>query len=573
MELRIRNLIAIEELEHEIQVGATLITGKNSAGKTSVAKVIGALASLDGNPYHLSAASSPALVQRGSTEGYAALDQVEWHVPGGINIPPGGGPWMRAPEHAVGLVRFTAAQKNKKDRAALWEELFLPDDPRSILEPVWELPEKQLDVVIKEIESKGWEAAVKIYSDLRLEAKQKWQRITGKPRHGNKLATSWTPEHWTPELMHANRQELETKVVDLRDLRRSLEVQNAVTQHEIDEAARIRDEELPQVIQRGKEAKADLDAKEETAKAVGLRHGKASKAESAVHEKMLETGRKIRAIEEAQVTPLVCPHCEGELVMNANGDLQKHTQERVDTSILKREYAKHEKAYAAKNAETRKIREELDEADEKHKEAIRAHSAVVSEYKTLKAASEKADLEANEQDQERVEKVDEEIDSAKKDLDSYDAYHSALQHHESVVEYDAVCELLGPNGARSGIMQESMKKVNSIFDVIRERTGWEQVRVSRDYVLTSDGIEMPLTSDNEALKAMWSCQIACGLLSKAEIIVLDKADLLKDESWQGLVDMVNGICAKQPAMRIVVCATSAELPDPNWDYLHIEKNA
>ena len=131
-ELSISNLFCYAEATIDFEPGPTLITGKNSSGKTSLAYIIGALVSHSQNPAGLSAASAKAYVRDGSIEGSALLDGVEWAPPGGLTIPIGAKP--SAPPHAVGLVDFFKG-RTKNDRAKVWEGMFLPEDPESILRP------------------------------------------------------------------------------------------------------------------------------------------------------------------------------------------------------------------------------------------------------------------------------------------------------------------------------------------------------------------------------------------------------------------------------------------------------
>ena len=198
MKFKIENIYGFEDIEFEINEGATLITGENSAGKTSIAKIIAALVSRDGNPSHLSGASRKEYIRDGAVEGIATFnDTVSWRPKQGISAPPKTD--REAGPHSVGLVSFLVG-RGQGDRAKIWEGLLLPSDPRTLLEPHWTLPKAQLNTILDTIEKSGWEDAAKLYDGQRKECKRRWVQITGAGAYGANKAAEWRPQGWTVNL-------------------------------------------------------------------------------------------------------------------------------------------------------------------------------------------------------------------------------------------------------------------------------------------------------------------------------------------------------------------------------------
>ena len=141
-------------------------------------------------------------------------------------------------------------------------------------------------------------------------------------------------------------------------------------------------------------------------------------------------------------------------------------------------------------------------------------------------------------------------------LDVFKQLSEAKMNHDNVVEMDKICTLLGPNGARAKVMEKAMDKVRKILALIQSITGWEQIGLLSDYGITANGRPIKLTADNEKLKAQWSMQIASAILTQSQWVVLDKADTLRDESWAGLVLLMDRIATRYENLKIVVCGTS-----------------
>ena len=71
--LQVDSVLCHAALSEEIMPGVTLVTGKNTSGKTSLARILAALTAHDPNPAHVSAAQTKVYVQDGVLEGLSLI--------------------------------------------------------------------------------------------------------------------------------------------------------------------------------------------------------------------------------------------------------------------------------------------------------------------------------------------------------------------------------------------------------------------------------------------------------------------------------------------------------------------
>lgn len=559
-QLEVTNVLYHGSLSHEFRPGVTLVTGKNTSGKSSLAKIIGALVTHDANPGHVSAAATKDYVTDGALEGQARLDDVVWRPPAGISSPPDQGP-LSTPQ-AAGLIDFRV-NRVVKQRAELWEGLFLPSDPMAILRPRWQLPEAQLVAVVEIINTQGWEKASGIYEDRRREAKRRWQQITGARLYGKRVASTWTPKNWREELEGKSEADLQSEVVDLRDRLQALGVRQTIEQSRIDEANRVLAEDIPA-------AERDLsDAQTQY---------RAASADYQAHRKHLTEMQDLRESHKRELSrltqileakaPYECPHCQKGLQLSAGqvvaweapsgAEIEKATTDR-DTFMGN---------LAEVEAELGVQGQAMDGVSAEVNTAAGRVSQIQGRLDELRRRAEVAGMEVSQVDEGERAKLELDVEEANKFLVAHQQYYNAKREHDNVVELDTVCTLLGPTGARAQHMRQAMDKVRLVLANGSKRAGWLPITILDDYGLTSNGRSLPLVSDNEKLKAQWLCQVAAVMLAGGSWVVLDAADLLRDESWDGLVELVNSLASKREGLHIVVCATSTECP-PEWDHVRL----
>lgn len=554
--LNIESVLCYDDAAFEFKEGKTLVTGENSSGKTSLARILAALLSHQADPAHLGAAHRKAYVNDGRQEGMAQLDDIVWRPASGeIAVPPSAKP--AATPHAVGLVDFPR-NRAPKDRAKVFEGLFLPENPRDILAPAWNLPEQQLVAVLEEIENNGWDGAAKLYEARRREAKARWGKITGET-YGDAKAAQWVPPNWEARLEGMSEDDLTSALTNAQDELRALTTHAAVDEAMIEAAKAVLANELPAA-----EA-AQRKAEDENRKVRGELE-KLTKRDRELEEnisKIERNGRKAEAILMSEA-PHTCPGCSIGLEIK-DGALGRWTPPDAELVGKARDFT--EKAGPA----IKKFQDEraaLRETIESFEEKLHETSSQVSEQRgraaALREKAKLADAEATPQVSEAMRSKAEQVeDQAKRALEAHRRYHAARLELANVVDNDAVVRLLAPDGARGQHMRKHMGQVKEFLEWARGITGWEPIEVSDSYMITSAGRPVHLAAHNEQMKAQWLLTLASAIFSPSAWAVLDAADILDGDNWQGLVNLIDSFAEEYKAVttRIVVCATEAELPE------------
>ena len=568
MNLLIKNLYKIREANLSFPTGATLITGRNSAGKTSVSNILKAVLSQDPNPSGLPATQYQRYIRKGASEGSAELkfgedDYVVWDPLGKGNITSGVVP--HSSPYCVGGVDFCKSEMKKELRAAKWEKLLIPnDDPKALLKSHWVNSSKELNVIVDTILASGWKEAKNIYESLRKDHKSRWATITGEPRYGAAKAGKWVPERWSPDLAGESEESLQAELVNARDTLQSLQAVRAVSLSEIEKAAHLRDRMIPAF-------KSELEGIHNKFRTIN------SELES-VKVKWRESGKKLdemilwvenASIKLNNITQYQCPNCEtgfnieyGEVIVpdELPEDKRSELQEKFETNkAIMDKFEKKRETLQLSMSELTSKRNEL-ERDITYKR-IELESM---EKQVHLADSEQVDAA----DEQEISHAEKNVREAEIRLNSFRTYYLALEQHESVVRMDSVCDLLGPNGVRSKVMMENIGRLRKVLEKINDITRWLPIEIDDDYQITSGGWPIQLCADNEKLKTQWAFQIACAAITKSSVVVLDKADALRDESWDGMILLIERLCDINKSLRIIVCATSSDIK--NWNRIELQ---
>ena len=580
MELIIENIFCYESLNVEIPRGPVLITGENSTGKTSLARILACLTSHNQNPAGLSGAATKAYVRDGAVEGMASLGGVVWQPPSGLAVPTGIKPI--APPHAVGLVKFMSG-RSANERAKVWEGMFLPEDPEPILEPVWNLPKNQLFAVLKTIRDEGWEEAQKIYHGQALASRRQWEDITGE-RYGIAKASQWKPKSWETDLDGLSEDDVRSAITNANDALRQLGVKQAVEQDRVDRGVEARDNTLPIIVSTLADKKA---VRQPIIEEVGsLRKDRAEltqdfeRAKSNMNAQSSKArGIKNGILEMQDDKSLPCPHCgeglqvqQGKVVAYSNVvDPETIASEKEKLSEIRKVFDSYKVSAEALSKKIKVVTEQLLERQEE----VGRQSAKISELegqlnmveRTAKDADLTASAGTDEAERSRLENI---RDAAIERMKAWMKQRDAKRSHENYVEQNAVVKLLSPTGARALYMKKHMDRVRSVLANITKRTGWRPITVTQGYEYTSGGRPVQLIAANEQWKVQVALQVACAMLTRwCQWLVIDAADLLRDGSWDGLVTLVDLLKEKRPHFHIVVCATSTAVPE-GWNLIDLD---
>lgn len=566
--LRLENILAHRSLELEIAAGTPfLVTGKNETGKSSLAAALVALTAHDANPLGRDPAGMRTYITDGEQEGAASLNVageiVRWRPPA-KNVEAAGGLAPFSQPGAVGMVDFIAGQSARgKKRLGLWETLFLPPDPRSILEPVWPQDDgSQLEAVLKTILRDGWDKAVIIYEEQRKEAKRRWHKITGQA-WGSSKGNTWVPDGWRPQYEGRSKADFEADVTDARDRLQSLTNEVAVSAAEIANAQEAR-AKVPGVESQLKEKIAAYEAKGDVLREVNAEI-EGLKPKRTDHQQKLNRCREI----VHEKPPHVCPACghalriESEAVKlwnSSSPDEKKEAQIALGQHEAALQELDREEARLSARAKT--LRDELRAM---HEEGTQLRT----ELNTLNAQAVNADASPSTSAAARnISQAENDVEEAVNALTAWERWHNAKREHEAAVRLDTTVNLLGPTGARQKLIEKGLLSLNQMYSAMAGAAGWNSLDVTETGLIESNNRPVALTSESAKLKVQWISQFAWALLTKSRFVLLDRADALRDESWDGLVEMVSRLTAKYPHLYVVVCATSVAVPD-DWDCIRL----
>lgn len=565
LHLQVNDLFCYRDVGFTLGRGSvTLVSGPNSSGKTSLARILGVLASHEADPLHLGAAGRKAYVRDGVPEGFASLSDgtrtVKWIPGSGVERPRSQAP-LSVP-HAVGLVDFVRV---RKDRTEPYEDLFLPDDPEAILKPKWDLPANQLAAVLKDIEEGNWDQAEKVYEGRRREAKRRWENLTGE-RYGEQKAAEWLPVNWTHDLEGLAREDLEGALASAQDALNALTVQIAVSQERVDRAKAILAHDLPAAEAEKRKAAEQCQEAREAA-------DEARAASKRLHDQLAKAlDGRTKAINIVSAKPAHhCPKCK--VGLDITNPTATHGGETIvqwkapEEDLIER--ANKYLAAVGSEESIEAIKDAINAAAVNEKataERFRQSQSEVArtegQFQQLTQVARDADAATEDPDHEaKRSQASNAVDQARRDLNAWEKRQEAKSAHDHVVILDRVCKLLSPSGARAGFMDEQMEGFRQWMKEGCARAGWAEIAVTRDYRLTSGGRPIQLCAANEQAKAQWLLSIVSAVATGSEVIVLDAVDLLRGEHWEGLVRLVNRVVEVVPDLVVVVCATAeTDLP-------------
>ena len=585
MKLIVQNVMRYESLELEIDPGLTLITGKNAAGKTSLAKILATLTSGKTNPSKFAGTQFKYYIRKGAMDGIARLDvgedgYIEWQPKTGLTIPEGIN-YPFACEEAVNLVDFTTKAHGPQARAAMWEGLLAPGSPEELLRPVWEKagrPIASFNTLVNEIEKSGWKGAGAIYQKKRAGAKSEWQLITGAGTWGGDKAAKWVPHNWDSSLEDESLESLEAQLVNARDNLNSYIVQAGIDQAAIDAAAKLKREQYDPAVEALKVAEENLE--KDRAIALDLER-KREQLDKELETKRVEHDRLEVSYARAKLTmdsaaPLECPECHAGLHIPATNEksalfkwepptdeLRKKAESIVERS---EDWFKQYGPWREKAAKSRGsfIATELSPAVDAEREAeghVRECKATVQvlEPQIRLAGAEVQEAKGSEVDRQHAEV---QVEEAAQRIRMWKQWTQATRAHENVVEYEYVCKLLGSTGVRTKLLDNALVNVNKLLANINTTAGWPELKITPAYdVMLNDWPLQAATAESELLRTQWAMQIVFARHRKSDWLILDQGDHLQDEAWDGLMVLMGALAKSRPHMHIILCSTSTKSHD------------
>lgn len=540
--------------------GVVLVGGANEAGKSSTLEAIA---------YTLTGATMDTAFKRTrngnggktkvvisqSDESYARLvlptgkrETSEW----GIRLSP----------LVAGIDGIKVTQLNHKKRLALFGS-HLQSEPeakdlyRFLKVHGWK--EEDSNKVFQQIKDggkeSGWEKRHAVAEKQRASLKGQWQEcVGGTMSWGSDQSEGWFPENWDKELAKMSEDSLREEVTTAKQ---NLEAQVASKAVDQEQVAKLHEQWL------GKEELiAQVEAKkEELAKAeIGLKLQR----------------EKYAAIPELKlVPPPAAPVKPTYETMDCLGCQKKHwkvkgewvgeepkvpapaappagpTKEAVEANRVERQAAQ-ELGTAAKNVRDN-LQKELGALEHELDKANTAHNAWIEMIKNEGGSTD-----------EQIEEAREAVKSCEQRLKAFTTWQRATKLHKDILTEDALCKALQPEGVRL----EKMKKAVSDFNEqhltpICELAGWGSVELHHDMTITYQGKDIDPLCDSEKHRLDVTFQAAMAHLDKSDLLLIDRLELLTEESRNQLIDLLETLDI--PA----VCARAVDYPSdmPDLDGL------
>ena len=278
----------------------------------------------------------------------------------------------------------------------------------------------------------------------------------------------------------------------------------------------------------------------------------------------------------------LCPHCEQPLatvggkivVYNKKPDPGRIEEIKEQIATLRDGYNAAKTTRDDIQLDINKLTEDIKIQTSLGRDIQARISELQGQRRMLERTAKDADLQphegVNEAERSRLEN---ERDQAMRRFEAWVSHSKALRAHENVVEQSAVVKLLEPTGARGAYMAKYMDKVRAILKNVSETAGWHPITVTKQYEYTSNGRPVQLVAENERLKVQAALNIATAMLTPGcRWVIIDAADRMRDESWDGLVTVIDKLASnpKRKDLHLVVCATSTIVP-AGWNSINLDE--
>ena len=347
-----------------------------------------------------------------------------------------------------------------KERAEVFQSALLPD-PETVLKAVHErlaeyLPADDLAGAMEMLAERGWDATETVYSDRGKESKRAWNGVTGKT-WGIRVAADWRPDGWLADFDHLTPQIAEERVTNARDALNALHRVQAISESE-QEAAERAAAELPGL-------KAQLNGRE-TALQSAIDGRNAIPLPTVAQdiqrlEKDIDNARRELSAQHS------CPHCKGALSIS-KGKITVPTspielQDSIDGwQILHADATAKHKEFQS-DADQFKgpiaaINSEIDDLRQRVRSAT-------NWAKATGAVQTEADRAALAQAEQAVEDTREVVKLVQAEAD-------ATRIHQTIIRYTEIARALGPEGVRSKMLADGMRKLNGGLAVVAKSSGW-----------------------------------------------------------------------------------------------------
>ena len=577
MKLSIQQTLGIVSAEIDLEPGRIVeVVGPNASGKTSIAVCAQAVLARDSNPLGLSAAESKRNyphdgAEDASVELYhpATREYDTWRPARGTMQFNDAWGALSHPT-AVGLIDFTGKMK-AKERAEVFQSALLPD-PETVLKAVHErlaeyLPADDLAGAMEMLAERGWDATEAVYSERGKESKRAWNAVTGKT-WGIRVAADWRPDGWLADFDHLTPQIAEERVTNARDALNALHRVQAISESE-QEAAERAAADLPILelaLKKLNDVRAQVLADRDKIPALT-----AADRRQRLQAEIDDERRNLTSVQQ-------CPHCDEALAIRKNkivaGENPVVLQSRIDE--LQKHWDTADAELTALSETVRPLNAQLRLVEED----IREQQSLLNNCKAFATKTGEVQTEA---DRAALAQAEQAVEDTREVVKLVQAEADATRIHQTIIRYTEIARALGPEGVRSKMLADGMRKLNGGLAVVAKSSGWPRVEISDACAITSGvgfaggsktdasyfpGRPIVLCSESERWRAQAAIQLTLGAITGSKAVVLDRADLLDTSNRAGLVTAVNRVVGRTQ-MSVLLCSTGAARPDAPWKQISI----
>lgn len=517
MQLSIQGVKNIKRCEVKLSDRITIIAGKTGAGKTAIAQILGCLYTGETLPPALGLKKNTAAMMLNAPMASASLVHPS---AGTVSIT-----WPQCKAHnatlkcslyAAGLAKPTSIPA--KELAKLLGIMPTKEDLTAQLQHV----NAPIDEVWAMVESKGWDDAHGRATNKGRELKGAWEHTTG-DNYGKDKVLSWMPQCWTGRPV----EELTDELAKAKQFLEAAVRTDAISDSQRAELTKLAAEQ-PDAL--GKMVEFEKNMLET--------QGLIDEAFKALE--------KLPRVQDVQ-HQYDCWNCGKAGVLN-DGKFVEPT---------KKPSQKEWKASMDKLDKQKAVIKELETKREEATNSFRTQQQLVNQCnhaaRRLEVLSEdkpKADIEAL---KEEVSLVERQIAAHHRKIEA-----DTLANECGMNTYLAA--VLSPDGLRKDKLTENLTPFNELLEIISENGGWKKVALDATYLTTTfDGRPYGLLSEGEQFLVNFTFQVALAKLDGSQIVIVDSAEPLDADCWNGIVAVLDSI--PLPSVLTMTESRRAIVPD------------
>ena len=371
-----------------------------------------------------------------------------------------------------------------------------------------EFNEATIGKVWTRIERDGWDVAHDHYQEIAQKLRGGWEEVTGE-RFGIRKSESWEPENWREDLVDVDLEALDTRILDIE-----AKIQTAIKSRAVSDAERDRLNELVKTT--------DAVEKEKKAKELDLTTAK---------QKLSIVEERKTLLPPANQIGSPCPHCN---------ELVRIDEQKPGVRVL---------------AKVEPITDE--ERDRRRQAALDIEEELSAARKVVKACQDAVDdvrsrmlivLDATKKLEELAgvgpDNTDD-PDALQVEMARLEADRKMVQDRRAANEYGVkanrtgeLVKALSKDGIRRAVLLRSVRDFNEKNLLpCSEAAGWGNVTINEDLNLNYGDRPFMLLSESEQFRVSTTFQFAVADRQGAELVVIDRADVLDTPSRGQLLKM------------------------------------